>query len=121
MRILLLAFPGSLPPRSCSTAQANIVGLCIQLGMLQCATVCQVETHHSVRCAGLFKTADKDQSGTLDRNEFAAVLSQADLGLPERLINTMLAEADDNADGVISYGCAALCASICECTGTHTS
>lgn len=56
--------------------------------------------------AGLFKGADKDKSGTLDRSEFATLLCQSKLGLSDKLINTMLAEADDNADGVISYGCA---------------
>lgn len=51
----------------------------------------------------LFLEADADQSGYLDRKEFLAVLSHAELNLNERQIRAVLAEADTNADEVIEY------------------
>jgi Ca2+-binding EF-hand superfamily protein len=56
--------------------------------------------------ADLFQKADTDGNGTLDRCEFAAVLRSQNIGISERLVNRMLADADDNEDGVIQYSCA---------------
>jgi hypothetical protein len=56
--------------------------------------------------AELFRAADTDNIGTLDRSEFAAVLKHQRLGLSDRMIDRMLAETDDNDDGVIQYACA---------------
>lgn len=52
-----------------------------------------------------FKQADANGDGTLDRQEFAAVLATSRLGLSQQIIDRVLAEADDNADGVIQYKC----------------
>lgn len=52
-----------------------------------------------------FQRADANGDGTLDRQEFAAVLATSRLGLSQQVIDRVLAEADDNADGVIQYKC----------------
>lgn len=56
--------------------------------------------------AGLFQEADDNGNGTLDRQEFAAVLQNGRLGLSSQIVDRVLAEADDNEDGVIEYTCA---------------
>eukprot|EP00892_Ulva_mutabilis_P003953 jgi/Ulvmu1/192/UM001_0196.1 len=50
-----------------------------------------------------FKQADTNGDGTLDRQEFAKALKNSRLGLSQTIIDRVLAEADDNADGVIQY------------------
>jgi len=52
----------------------------------------------------IFKEFDEDQSGFLDRQEFKKCLASARLGLTSREINTIMAEVDENEDGVIEYG-----------------
>jgi len=51
----------------------------------------------------IFHEADKDSSGALDHKEFKEVLHMADLGLSEREVKRVMAEADFNDDGEISY------------------
>ncbi|GLC34270.1 hypothetical protein PLESTB_001603700 [Pleodorina starrii] len=51
----------------------------------------------------LFIEADRDHSGFLDRQEFTAVLRNANLRLSDRQIRQILAEADENDDDVIQY------------------
>lgn len=58
-------------------------------------------------CAELFMAADKDKSGALDRKEFTAVLMNANLGVTPRHVRQLLADCDENEDGVIEYRCAA--------------
>jgi len=48
-------------------------------------------------------SADSNESGTLDRQEFAALLQTAKVGLTDRQIRRLLAECDENEDGVIEY------------------
>jgi Ca2+-binding EF-hand superfamily protein len=51
----------------------------------------------------LFQKADLDHDGFLDRNEFRACINDASLNLSRREINLLMAEADGDADGKISY------------------
>ena len=51
----------------------------------------------------LFLEADDDESGYLDRAEFKRLLSSAELGLTSRDIEDVMAECDENEDGVIEY------------------
>ena len=51
----------------------------------------------------LFIQADEDGSGALSRAEFKAVLQSAELQLSDREIKRVLAEADTNGDGEVSY------------------
>ena len=51
----------------------------------------------------IFKAADKDGSGALDRAEFQNALRSADLGLTRKEINGLLHVVDENEDGQISY------------------
>merc|ERR1712195_242756 len=51
----------------------------------------------------LFQKADLDTDGFLDRNEFRACINDASLNLSRREINLLMAEADGDADGKISY------------------
>ena len=50
-----------------------------------------------------FNRADKDGSGKLDRKEFRNCLKNSELGLTRREINTLMAYADEDGDGLISY------------------
>jgi len=52
---------------------------------------------------GIFKAADSDGSGILDRKEFAKCLKSAELGLTRKEINLLLSECDVDGDGNISY------------------
>jgi len=51
----------------------------------------------------MFHEADADGSGALDANEFKTVLKMADLGLSDRETKMVMAEADFNDDGEVSY------------------
>lgn len=51
----------------------------------------------------LFIQADEDGSGALSRNEFKKVLQSAELQLSDREVKRVLAEADTNGDGEVSY------------------
>jgi len=51
----------------------------------------------------VFKLADADNSGALDRNEFQQCLKSAELGLTRKEINLLMCEADANADGSIEF------------------
>ena len=51
----------------------------------------------------LFKEADTDNSGTLDPAEFAGLMATAQLGLSKQELKFLLADADENSDGSISY------------------
>lgn len=55
-------------------------------------------------CPPTLQEFDEDQSGFLDRQEFKKCLASARLGLTSREINTIMAEVDENEDGVIEYG-----------------
>ena len=55
--------------------------------------------------AGLFQEADDNGNGSLDRQEFASVLQNGRLGLASQIVDRVLAEADENEDGVIEYTC----------------
>ena len=50
-----------------------------------------------------FMRYDADQNGYLDRNEFKAVLADAELGLTKKEARRVMAEADENDDGVLEY------------------
>jgi len=52
---------------------------------------------------GIFKAADTDGSGILDRKEFSKCLKSAELGLTRKEINLLLSECDVDGDGNISY------------------
>jgi len=52
---------------------------------------------------GLFKEADQDGSGYLDHDEFLQLMETADMGIKKQEMHMLLAEADENADGNISY------------------
>ena len=56
--------------------------------------------------AELFHAADTKKTGVLDRSEFVAVLRHQSLGLSDQMVNRLVAEADDNKDGLIQYSCA---------------
>jgi len=51
----------------------------------------------------LFQKADLDHDGFLDRNEFRGCINDASLNLSRREINLLMAEADGDQDGKISY------------------
>ena len=51
----------------------------------------------------VFQGADADGSGALSRKEFQACLKNAKLGLSRKDINLLMAEADLNEDGLVSY------------------
>ena len=51
----------------------------------------------------LFKEADTDQSGALSMKEFKEVIRLANLGLSDREVGRLLAEADVTQDGEIDY------------------
>jgi len=51
----------------------------------------------------LFQKADLDQDGFLDRNEFRASINDASLNLSRREVNLLMAEADGDDKGKISY------------------
>ena len=53
--------------------------------------------------ANLFKSADVDNSGALSLMEFKTVLQQVDLGLGDRELKRVMAEADFDGNGEISY------------------
>lgn len=53
--------------------------------------------------AGVFKAADTDGNGTLSRAEFRDALLASNLGFTRKNINLLMAEADANRDGRISY------------------
>jgi len=52
---------------------------------------------------GLFKEADQDESGFLDFKEFAQLMSTSDIGLSKNELEYLLAEADENQDGQVTY------------------
>jgi len=52
---------------------------------------------------GVFRAADADGSGVLDRKEFAKCLKSSELGLSRKEINLLLTEVDMDGDGKISY------------------
>eukprot|EP01047_Picozoa_sp_COSAG01_P090047 COSAG01_NODE_21990_length_877_cov_0.775064_1_plen_119_part_10 len=51
----------------------------------------------------MFLRADDDGNGYLDRGEFKRVLQDSDLGLSKKDIRNVMAECDENDDGVIEY------------------
>ena len=51
----------------------------------------------------MFKEADQDGNGTLDMAEFAKLMATANLGLSKTELDMLLAEADENTDGNVSY------------------
>jgi len=51
----------------------------------------------------LFKGADADGNGYLDRREFKTVMSSAELDLSAKDIRQIVAQCDENGDGVIEY------------------
>ena len=53
--------------------------------------------------ANVFRAADSDGSGYLDRSEFRNCLKSAELGLTKKDINMLMAEVDIDGDGKITY------------------
>merc|ERR1712146_27672 len=51
----------------------------------------------------MFRLADIDDSGSLDRKEFAAAMSRLGLGLTGKQITTLMDDLDDG-DGKLDYG-----------------
>jgi len=51
----------------------------------------------------LFKEADRDGSGSLEFHEFAELMSTASIGLNKAEVKLLLAEADENSDGQVTY------------------
>ena len=51
----------------------------------------------------LFNRADTEGKGYLDRQQFAKVLKDSDLGFTRREINTLMHQVDENEDGVIEF------------------
>jgi len=51
----------------------------------------------------VFEQADVNGDGFLDHTEFKALLRNADLGLSNSEIRRVLAEADEDEDGMINY------------------
>jgi len=51
----------------------------------------------------MFRNADTDGSGALDRKEFESCLKSSDLNLTKKQIRALLDEVDNNFDGVIQY------------------
>lgn len=66
---------------------------------------CPILLNQMLCHADCFKNADSNGDGTLDRHEFAEVLASSRLSLGQQVIDRVLAEADDNDDGVIQYKC----------------
>lgn len=54
-------------------------------------------------CLDLFIEFDIDQNGYLDRKEFKAVMKSAKLGLTNKEIRKIMAEADEDGNGRIEY------------------
>merc|ERR1711871_1300795 len=52
---------------------------------------------------GLFVEADVDGSGSLDHGEFRSLMETADFGLKPREVELLIAEADENSDGQVTY------------------
>ena len=52
----------------------------------------------------LFKIADKDGNGTLDRQELTELLGWSGFEFAVKDIEDLMAKADKNKDGVIEYG-----------------
>jgi Ca2+-binding EF-hand superfamily protein len=50
-----------------------------------------------------FRDSDTDQSGYLDRREFLSALREADIGLTKKEIVNLMAEVDEDKNGLISY------------------
>ena len=50
-----------------------------------------------------FLRYDVDGNGTLDRDEFKALLQDAELGLSKKEMRAVMQEADENDDGVLEY------------------
>ena len=55
------------------------------------------------RLVALFRDADADGNGSIDHTEFQALLEKALPGLSPGEIAMLMAEADENDDGVIEY------------------
>ena len=53
--------------------------------------------------ADIFNSADEDGNGTLDREEFARCLQDVSVDLTDDEINYLLANVDENDDGVIDF------------------
>ena len=51
----------------------------------------------------LFKEADVDGTKTLAHDEFISCMEKAELGISSHELHLVMAEADDNDDGVIDY------------------
>ena len=51
----------------------------------------------------VFMKFDVDKNGVLDRKELKAALKSSELNLSQHAVNDILAEADENDDGLISY------------------
>ena len=51
----------------------------------------------------MFRAADTDGSGELDRKEFQTCLKSSDLGLTKKQIALLMDEVDSNYDGVVQY------------------
>jgi len=51
----------------------------------------------------IFRRADVDGSGSLNRTEFRDCLKAAELGLTRKEVNAILSEVDENNDGQVSY------------------
>mmetsp|Transcript_12555 Transcript_12555/g.34323 ORF Transcript_12555/g.34323 Transcript_12555/m.34323 type:complete len:457 (-) Transcript_12555:138-1508(-) len=51
----------------------------------------------------MFRQADTDGSGGLSRSEFVGCLRNSGLGLTRKEINVLLAEVDEDADGMVTY------------------
>jgi len=55
------------------------------------------------RLGSMFREADEDQSGLLDREEFLHLLEDAELGITANELQIVLSEADEDVDGQIDY------------------
>jgi hypothetical protein len=53
--------------------------------------------------AGLFRAADVDNSGALNRAEFEQILCNAKVGLTNQQKDALLAMTDFNEDGLVEY------------------
>eukprot|EP00239_Pterosperma_sp_CCMP1384_P001090 CAMPEP_0197856106 /NCGR_PEP_ID=MMETSP1438-20131217/27912_1 /TAXON_ID=1461541 /ORGANISM="Pterosperma sp., Strain CCMP1384" /LENGTH=454 /DNA_ID=CAMNT_0043471453 /DNA_START=104 /DNA_END=1468 /DNA_ORIENTATION=+ len=54
-------------------------------------------------CVELFMGYDVDSNGCLDRKEFKAAMRSSELGFNTKEIRAIMAEADENGDGLIEY------------------